>query len=132
MMRFLIAIVIVVVVARVIDNIRFYHQINEFIDTAEELSLIYELVGKSLRNEETNVEFLGNRFYLHLDNGDYKSLIDQVELTAMEVLDKYDLIDERYFMDMEESLLSEIEAMRKDIEDIQAEIRIMRWKNGWK
>ena len=132
MIRICFFIVITVVVAIAVDNIRFNYQLSEFIIPADDLIVIYDLVCKTLMNEDLDVEFVGEVFYLYVKSGDYKSLIDQVELAIFEVLDKYDLIDERYLMELDDDTLLKVETMHKSIEDIQNEIRMLKWKNGWK
>ena len=131
MIRICFFIVITVVIAIAVDNIRFNYQLSEFISPADDLLVIYDLVCKTLINEDLDVEFVGEVFYLYVKSGDYKSLIDQVELAIFEVLDKYDLIDERYFIEMDDDTLLKVETMHKDVEDIYNEIRMLKWKNGW-
>ena len=125
-------IMITIVVAIVVDHIRFNRQVNEFIDTADEFVSMYNLAIDALKKEGTDVEFQGQRFYLYVEEGDYKSLVKQVELAVCEVLDKYDLIDKRYFMEMDDDLFSEIEMFHRDAENIQNAVRITKWRNGWK
>ena len=130
-MNQLLAIVITVVVAIVIDHIRFNLQVNVFIDTANELAMMYDLVVNSLKENGPDVEFQGKYFYLYVKKGDYKSFVQQIELAVCTVLDKYDLIDNRYFIEMDNELATEIEVLHQSIENIQNEIRIVKWKNEW-
>ena len=124
------AIVITVIVLVKIDEVRFNIQVNRFIDRADEILIMYEIAVKELKNEES-LEFQGKIFYLYVKEGDYKSFIEQVELAICEVFDKYNLIDKRYFSEMDEELAYELENLHKNVEEIQKKIRIEKWKNGW-
>ncbi len=131
-MLFVVLIIITIVVAVVADHIRFNRQIDNFMDSAEELSAMYNLAIETLKQKGADVEFQGENFYLYVEEGDYKSLTLQTEIAICEVLERYDMIDKRYFSEMDGELFSEIERVHKDVENIQYAIRVLKWRNGWK
>ncbi len=114
------------------DHVRFNRQIDDFMETALELTAMYDIALETLKKGDADIEFQGERFYLFVEKGDYKSLVLQTELAMCEVEDKYDAIDKRYFEEMDGDLFSQIEEIRQSAQDVLYEIRLLKWKNGWK
>lgn len=137
-MAVLVAVVLILVILRICDDICFMRRIGDFERKASEFSTMYQILTPKVLHgnpeEPDVVEFLfkGENFLATVEKGNLKSLYSQLNLALCEVQDSYDKIGERYLESMDEESAEYIEELHSIIERISSEVRYQMWLNGIK
>ena len=129
-MLFIITIMIPIVLFIAIDYFRFNLQISKFVNAAEELSIMSDITLKAMKDGKYDIiKYQGEIFYLNVQKGDWRTLLLQIEIAVNEVQGRYDNIDKRYFFNMNKELYSFIEKLHEELNNLEHEIRILKWKH---
>jgi len=133
MMVFLGVFFIVVIAAIFIDHVRYWRQTGTFINKATAFTIMYHTLLDKMQEEFEGKRVLAVRnmyFTVILMKGDYKSFWTCMYIAAIDTMKAYDLIDSRYFSQMDKETSKTIGEAYRQVRDIYVNIRREAWKNG--
>ncbi len=126
-----ILILLFVICTSIFLDIIFKRRIGNFIQKAEDLTILYDSVRRSLESGAKSVSYDGLYYSLSVNNGDYKSFILQVDSIVTDIINTYENIGNFFLYQMYDEDAEFVERLYQRVIEIKNEIRLIKWRNGY-
>jgi len=113
-----------------VDHIRYWRQIDYFLEISNSFASMYETVLKAMNNGQ-DVSYENKYFNIVIDDIDFDKFWKYILESIQEVMKAYEQIDSRYFEQMDENTYSEIYQLNTMVKKINNIARIEAWKRGF-